>query len=80
MSQDKYIAIESQTLTGDSRPTFFVDIVNVREGVKNHGNLRAVGDVHLARQIAREAARAIGGCRVLDETLTGQNTGHELTV
>jgi hypothetical protein len=67
---DKYVAIEAQTLMGDSRPTYFVDIVNVKEGVANHGNLRSCDDVHLARQIARDVASVVP-CRVVDETMTG---------
>jgi len=68
---DKYISIEAQTLMGDQRPTYFVDIVNVREGVKNHGNLRSCDDVHLARRIARDIAKQVP-CRVLDETTVVQ--------
>lgn len=67
----KYVAVEVQTLMGDSRPTYVVDIVNVREGVANHGNLRSCDNVHLARQIARDIAKQVP-CRVVDETTVAQ--------
>ncbi len=70
--REKYISIEQQTLMGDTWQTYFVDLVTVAaDGHKSHSNIRSVTNVHLARQIARELARAIPS-RVDDETMLVQ--------
>lgn len=64
-----HVSIEAQTLMSDSYRTYFVDVVSIApDGHASRSNIRSVTDVHLARQIARDIAKAVP-CEVKDETL-----------
>ena len=64
-----YISIEAEVLFGETRPTYFVDVVTVVPGEKpSHSNIGSSKNVHVVRAKARELADE-WACRVQDRTL-----------
>jgi hypothetical protein len=70
MNMKALIAIAPHKLDGDSRPTYFVDLVTDNgSGGHSWSNLRCTDDVHEARKIARGYAVTLGNLSVSDPTL-----------
>lgn len=56
MVRERWVEITKQTLIGDCRPTFFVDVVDRMGANQSRTNMCSVDDLYSAAKIARQIA------------------------